>query len=197
MKKFGLLILLFCGLFTAFAGDDREAVAAIVRDFRAAQLTFDFNKLLTLCTTDYVQINQDGSQRTYADLQRIAQAFVRIEQSDDLEEILVNYWLITGKTLNEEQLQLIRQAKNTEFGRNLAAEYKGQIAAIKSAYAQIAEQKDQWSPLVEINGNEAEAILAVKTSSGALAYRTCYKLKKVDGKWLIYRNEHMGATVTQ
>ena len=114
MKKFGLLILLFCGLFTAFAGDDREAVAAIVRDFRAAQLTFDFNKLLTLCTTDYVQINQDGSQRTYADLQRIAQAFVRIEQSDDLEEILVNYWLITGKTLNEEQLQLIRQAKNTE-----------------------------------------------------------------------------------
>ncbi len=197
MKKLWFLLLLSGLVFAASAGDDRAEVTAAVRDFRAAQLSFDFNKLIALCATDYVQINQDGSQRTYADLQRIAQAFARIEQSDDLEEILVNYWSITGKTLNEEQLQLIRQAKNTEFGRNLAAEYKGQIAALKAAYAQIAGQKDQWEPLVEVNGNEAEAVLAVKTSSGALAYRTYYKLRKVDGKWLIHRNEHRGATVTQ
>jgi len=121
MKKFLVCFLIFCGVLM-LAANDETVVAEAVKDFRVAQLTFDFNKLLQLCSPEYVQVNVDGSQRSYADLQRMAQAMANIEGSDDLEVIVENYWAISGRTLNDEQRELIRQAKDTEFGRNLAAE---------------------------------------------------------------------------
>jgi len=46
---------------------------------------------------------------------------------------------------------------------------------------------------VTLNGDEAEAVLSVPATSGGSVYRTKYKMKKVDGKWLVVRNEHLGA----
>ena len=48
MKKFWVLILIFCGVLM-LAANDETVVAEAVKDFRVAQLTFDFNKLLQLC----------------------------------------------------------------------------------------------------------------------------------------------------
>ncbi|MBE6365620.1 MAG: hypothetical protein E7053_07700 [Lentisphaerae bacterium] len=192
MKKFLVCFLIFCGVLM-LAANDETVVAEAVKDFRVAQLTFDFNKLLQLCSPEYVQVNVDGSQRSYADLQRMAQAMANIEGSDDLEVIVENYWAISGRTLNDEQRELIRQAKDTEFGRNLAAEYKGAIIAVKASYARAAYGRDNWSVTVTLNGDEAEAVLSVPATSGGSVYRTKYKMKKVDGKWLVVRNEHLGA----
>ena len=186
MKKLMIFLAVLTAAFTLRAADNDEIIQTIT-EFRLSVLSFDFEKAITYCTADYVEFSPDGKHRTIADLRQMMQAYRTMESSNDLEVVLECALKLQGTVMTDAQRQQIRAVKGTSREAQALAAIKQQLSALRTQMVNMRSVVINMLKIrdVRINGSDATATQEFIEPGTGKKYITYYKLRKVNGRWLI------------
>ena len=189
MKKFfaALLVALF-GAMSLFADDAADVKAVIVRDFELT-IKGDFAGKFAAYAPDYLETDSDGMTINYEQAKWVV---LMLDGKHPKEFLLVMATVeLKGAAIPPEMMARIDEVvRNPEFVKQYEEAIPVVVAMLKEEAA--FELKSLNFISVNVNGNEAVVVDEYDSKdakSGEIKHKVCTaSLRKVDGKWMIYRS---------
>ena len=184
MKKFlvSLLVALF-GAVSLFAGDTEEIKTLLIRDFELGA-NGDFTGQLALRTPDFVETTDLG---TFTN-EHTRWMILALDGKHPEEFLLLSAAVENRGALTPEMRAWSRElARDPEVLREYAKIVPGVLANIK---ADAALQLKTFSLIgIKVDGDSATAVVEYdeKNPDGIKHRSSTISLRKVNGKWLMYR----------
>lgn len=188
MKKFVLFILAVLISGSLFANE--AAIRKIMNEINSCIGNMQFEKIIPYTAADYTGITAKGQTISYAQISQIPVLFALCGNPDSkLSEVAAAAAVIAGKTMPEQQLELLRSIDDTPEGKTLAENikttFKNEMNARKTTFRQIADSFNIVS--VNVDGDKAIAVYTNFDPESKRNKETTVNFVKRNGKWLMVR----------